>query len=88
MRTPKKILKNIVSNDKWVYYDGSMYDGDAGSIYEAIKDAQTEAYNEAIDDVIKHGRIKMQPYKDARGVETIHCDIDEESLLKLKKWEK
>lgn len=53
MRTPEEILKNIVSNDKWVYYDGSMHVGDAIPIHQAIKEVQKEAYNEAIDDATK-----------------------------------
>jgi hypothetical protein len=85
MRSPKEILKNIVSNDKWVYYDGSMYDGDAGSIYEAIKEAQEEAYNEAIDDAIKHAKTKVIVYRKIEGAEFRAVVVDEESLLKLKK---
>lgn len=84
MRTPKEILKNIVSNDKWVYYDGSMYDGDAGSIYEAIKEAQKEAYNEAIDDAIKHGKVKEKSTRSNIEKTITTYIIDKESLEKLK----
>ena len=62
--------------------------GDLNKIYEhyrgweckAVAIAQKEAYNEAIDDVIKHGKVKGRMTRSE-----IIYEIDEESLLKLTK---
>jgi hypothetical protein len=82
MKNPEEYLKNLVNNCKGKnepYLDSSyfIYDGTVHPIINIIKQAQIDAYNEALDDAVGSAYVEV----DTGGYPYVY----DQSILKLKK---
>jgi len=77
MKDPKEYLEkfNLKSTTKYHNYD-YLY----SSTLECIKQAQIDAYNEALDDAVEN-----VDFDDNYICDDCNSNIDEQSILKLKK---
>jgi len=98
MKSPEEYLKNLVNNYKGKnepYLDSSyfIYDGTVHPIINIIKQAQIDAYNEALDDAVENATIEhidltsdeVFDYTDVLVDDDVEVRINKQSILKLKK---
>ena len=82
MRTPEEYIGNfkfIKEDVTGIGYFEWIDDVEKQDLIKVIKQAQIEAYNEAIDDAVKNVKLYFT------DLEQTTQDIDEDSILKLKK---
>jgi len=78
MKNPKEYLGK--------YKEEGVFTHDVNKqvVLKAIKQAQKDAYNEALEDAVRNVAIKIDNTFPDTG-ELYPCEIDEQSILKLKK---
>jgi len=57
MKDPKDCLRKITDKDRYVYYDEYCYDGDPGSIYDAMEEYAKEILEDYTQFLLNHGYV-------------------------------
>jgi hypothetical protein len=98
MKSPEQYLEDAIEKTDDVdqpFFDKNhlIYDGKAKPIINAIKQAQIDAYNESLDDTIKHVAVEhidlttdeVFDYTDVLVDDDVEVRVNKQSILNLKK---